>query len=722
MRWLLALALLLLSAPAHAFLPHGGGSSCFPSGSQSPAGTTITPANTGCVIKDGAGKTWQFQPSSSYDANGNWPLLVNGVASTSGTKAEIGADGIVYESGYAGNCTGATPYSLISPSPTPGIFSSVSPPLWQQPSFATGVPALATGYYRVTHGGVTTNYNTALASIAAALTNDTMHWLANPTGLDKWQQGTTPLSVAGLTVNIDAGYVEGCQSGANPGFFQINAANIAINGGGNGYANGASLLYGSNIVIQPNASSPTINGIHYKYGQATTGILSGNLNQGFVTIENSTLEKVNSYNAASGNYHLIYLGDSIVGDPAASALIQGNYLMDVLGGGWPLKLRPLGITTQGHVTQNYMGCLDAGTVGIWTGCEQNGDIDMPCGGNYLIDYNSLEYGAHADNWFMIRGLEEGGGQACPTRVDIIGNWVNGTTINSAFGIDPNGVTGDPRLHGAAVGDTFGATTGYCPGAGIPCDTTIVSFSGTSPNMTIVVTCSATPNCIPNPGTSGYRWAKEGAAHVVADETGCANTSTICNLKDSLGNAITPANAYIFNTYLVSGSGIQSGSSVASTTSASITLTCGSPPCTDGSSTGVTVQFVPPFNVTVDHNVLVWDIAGLPSGNHWPPIVATTGCGNGQYPQTLCQLPAGGKVTFTNNDIVGLQHDSSCDPGIVTGLGLIASGATDANGNTCYASRLAYATAKGLLNTTDFAGNTCTSANSCAAPFTFPHPP
>jgi hypothetical protein len=171
------------------------------------------------------------------------------------------------------------------------------------------------------------------------------------------------------------------------------ASNITLNGGD---SRGA-------IRIGDGAANPTLQNmvVHDGCGAVVTScILSGAGNANLVLTNIEVHHGGDS--SAPGQDHNVYISADVNTDSAATLYITNLYSHDVLDGGWTLKMRPECSTNQCHVTQSYIVCTSA----ISAGCEQNGIVDMPCGGNYLIDFSTLERGAGGDNWYAIRTLEE----------------------------------------------------------------------------------------------------------------------------------------------------------------------------------------------------------------------------------------------------------------------------------------------------------------------------
>lgn len=115
-------------------------------------------------------------------------------------------------------------------------------------------------------------------------------------------------------------------------------------------------------------------------------------------------------------------------------------------------------------------------------------------------------------------------------------------------------------------------------------------------------------------------------------------------------------------------------------------------------------------LTISNVVLIWDSANG-FGNEWIPLVCI---GKTDLSSNACStIQSGITVIVQNSDIVGNSTFStfgSCSRGNIC----YGPSVVDGGGNHFYASRAAYATAKGL-NFTDQFGNSCTADNGCSFP-------
>jgi hypothetical protein len=210
-----------------------------------------------------------------------------------------------------------------------------------------------------------------------------------------FQNGVTINSVGNINYN----------GGNSEGVFDIFQTGITLNGG---TINGPVRVrdHAANFTLE----NATINGyVGTCASRGTSCFLTGAFD-GAVKLTN-VLVFGGGDAADFGQDHNVYISaDAGLNDTSAVALITNLTSLNVIDGGWTLKMRPAGVNTQNHVTQSVIGCTVPGR-----GCEQNGVVDMPCSGNYLIDYSVLERGPGGDNGYVIRSAEENrnGTTQCP---------------------------------------------------------------------------------------------------------------------------------------------------------------------------------------------------------------------------------------------------------------------------------------------------------------------
>jgi hypothetical protein len=133
-----------------------------------------------------------------------------------------------------------------------------------------------------------------------------------------------------------------------------------------------------------------------------SGILTGQ-NEGTVTISHVNINGC-GFNGG-GQDHNLYVSAKVGGDNAGNVQIDHVDSIDVVGGGWSFKLRPGGQTVANIVTQVRAYCDQSAA----SGCDQNGVMNMPCGGNYNVSHFVFERGPQvgdAANWYMVRYGDE----------------------------------------------------------------------------------------------------------------------------------------------------------------------------------------------------------------------------------------------------------------------------------------------------------------------------
>lgn len=372
MRWLLAL-LILIPLKANAVVHHGMGALC----PQATAdGATINAPST-CILT-AQGSNWAFTTLSGDGIN--WNIFAEGSTLSSGLVMQLKSSAVYWQKQF----------------PTCGT-------LWQTwvsnyLKFASAPGTLLTQYRDTTTGINYASFNDVLSHTSAA---DTVTISQQPAGFNCYPD-VAIMAVNNVTMNINAGTKFGDPVGiTNTGLLRIFANSVTVNGGD----------WNGPVRIQDNAQGFTLeNGsVHDGCGLlGTTCVLSGNGN-GTVTILNEAVYNGGD-SAHPGQDHNVYLSASVAGDSSATAQITNLSSYDVTNGGWTLKMRPEGINTQNHVTQSYIFCTKTGA-----GCEQNGVVDMPCSGNFLIDFSVLERGPGGDNGYIARVGEEqrNGTDQCP---------------------------------------------------------------------------------------------------------------------------------------------------------------------------------------------------------------------------------------------------------------------------------------------------------------------
>jgi len=156
-------------------------------------------------------------------------------------------------------------------------------------------------------------------------------------------------------------------------------------------------------------------------GVQITALGTGTGGVGTYQLNASGLSFSNSQCVAQSNCPMI-AANTYLGDPNATTQIDTLWAVDPVAyapgeGGWNLKIRSLGMSVPNHVTNSMIACADDGAK-----CDQNGPIDLPCGGRLLVDYSTVERGIRSDNNYLVRTLEESPSPAqcsSPTAVNSI---------------------------------------------------------------------------------------------------------------------------------------------------------------------------------------------------------------------------------------------------------------------------------------------------------------
>ncbi len=373
MRLLLAiLTLLLLPIRAEAMLLHGGGTSV--SGCVAPLGCTVT----------ASGFNW------------TWGSLVTGNARYVNQYHMLANGGGAFEFGdIMGNSAG----NLTWRTTTTGCGS-----MWESltigfvSGFPGGTPLNDFIDTTIGHGSA------AFAGISGAITsagvNGTVSVQPSPAGTC-WPFGENDFK-SGQTINLAAGvhYAAGFDIGGN----STNQNNVSIIGD-----SGTPAIFDTELRVRDASLTPTFEYVQVKSfngaacGASTgSGILTGQ--DGVVTLLHVLVNGCGS--GGAGQDHNVYISSPATNDATGSAQITDLTSTNVVGGGWTLKMRPTGTNLQNHLTQSVIGCTISGD----NSCQVNGALDMPCGGDYKIDFNTIERGqcSNISNCagYLMRALEE----------------------------------------------------------------------------------------------------------------------------------------------------------------------------------------------------------------------------------------------------------------------------------------------------------------------------
>lgn len=378
----IALALAPIRAPAQS-VPFSSSSSC---PSPTSDGAIIT-APTTCTLS-AQGSTWAFGGAAG---NGNYALTAFSSLISVAINAELKSSAVYWQTKF----------------PTCGTVWRTW--VYNYDKWASGPGTLLTGSFSDTTKG--TQY-ASWADLSQNISNgDTVSISQQPIayGFNCWPE-VVGISKNNITANIAAGTKFGDpQSITSTGLLVIDGSSVTVNGGD----------FNGPVRIHDNAVNPKLENMTVHNGCGligTTCVLSGN-NNGVVTLTNVTVHDGGD-SSHPGQDHNVYISASVAGDSAASAQMTNLSSYDVTNGGWTLKMRPEGINTQNHVTQSYIFCTKIGG-----GCEQNGVVDMPCAGNFLIDFSVMERGPGGDNGYIIRAGEElrNGTTQCPATYASVNN-------------------------------------------------------------------------------------------------------------------------------------------------------------------------------------------------------------------------------------------------------------------------------------------------------------
>lgn len=383
-RWLAALLLLTVS-PAHATLLHKARDTC----PQSDGARSEIFPPTSCTLRT-EGHTWSFG-ALSRDGK-NYDLYADGSPLAKGDAAAIGDLGNFYwRTGWA----------------TCGS-------LWQEWEFHASYFVQAPNRPALMEFTDTTNGHKAGSwgqlFYRGVSSGDAVRILPAPSahGFYCWPQ---IISFATNNLTITATGAKFADASSSKGIVVVGDDH----GGGSGTTlNGGD--YNGALRIAEGAKGVTIENatFHSNCGTVETScILAGSDFATLALINDTVYDGGDS--ATGGQDHNVYISASPASDPAANVQISGLVDYNVVAGGWTLKMRPQG-AKQNRVTRSIIGCTRSSVSN--NVCEQNGVIDMPCGGDYKIDYSTLERGPHGDNGYVVRALEESRygtrGRTCPS--------------------------------------------------------------------------------------------------------------------------------------------------------------------------------------------------------------------------------------------------------------------------------------------------------------------
>lgn len=259
---------------------------------------------------------------------------------------------------------------------------------------STAICSPVTGYFLNTTRSIVSDR--AEQSQTNASANDTLEWKAPPTGLIWGQLGndmaTAEVLTNGLTINLDAGFIEnGVSAARQPGHDPINIGgnNVTIHGAGSGSVIIENNSGGGNdavgqIDVYPGALNPTLSGISLVWGDQP---ISMGGNNGTITLSDVQVRfgGVQGDSGSFGQQHNIYLSNN--GKPGNSGPVKITALQsyDVQTGGYMLKDRVDNLTMK----DSYLGCTVSPT-GKEPNCEPNTTVDFPCGGNQSITHSVFE--------------------------------------------------------------------------------------------------------------------------------------------------------------------------------------------------------------------------------------------------------------------------------------------------------------------------------------------
>ncbi|HUN50615.1 MAG TPA: hypothetical protein VMU42_05845 [Candidatus Sulfotelmatobacter sp.] len=436
--FLLALAILLSGVlGARAGAPASAG--CGPYVNGATVGDTICPARPSDKITIGNGGPWSF-------GTGTTLLQANGAGFVRAVNARLCADAAYGAIGFT--APPANGVSLFKLYVSYGVVAQT----------ASLCGAASRAYFLNKTGAA--GYYTSATACQAARAGDILAFKPAPSGIPFWAD-SCHIAAAGVTIDNAAGFTNCCAYAPSPpgqASWIIAADNVTLNGG--------TFEAGAPIKVDDDARNPTIKNVTVTTGSTnsnqTSCILTGNRN-GTVTLINDTVHDCANI-GGGGQDHNVYISADAnrggPGDAGASFLVDGLNSFDVQNGGWTFKARPLGVARQNRLTRSYIWCRSAGR-----GCEQNGTVDAPCGGNVLYDHSVFERGPGGDNWYIVKILEEPpGDRLCPARA----------AVNS-FTFDHDYFIWDGRTNGAASPTLVCIYPqdgrGDCGQAGLPAGTT-----------------------------------------------------------------------------------------------------------------------------------------------------------------------------------------------------------------------------------------------------------
>ena len=531
---------------------------------------------------------------------------------------------------------------------------------------------------------------TIAALLGNAANGDSLTINAAPSPIPFWVENHLSTQAGTITAN-NVTLTFG--AGATMGYTSNNLGKAAIEVVGTGVTiNGGTIEHvpsntnAACIRVDNGATNFAINGLNCSYSDDC--ILGGDASVGTFSIINAVM-----FNCGGdgGQDHLVYIGANINGTDQGPATITNDLFYNVLQGGWNFKDR-LG---SGHLTNSFFGCLSTGA-----GCEQNGAIDLPCGGNQLVDFSVIERGPGGDNWYHIRFGEElsinqsgghGGDDGCVFSAQVTGT--EATSNPSQF----TGIASDPHLAGVVAGQYVADNGGTF--STVVSGTTVVSIAGSSGAYIINLTCSVAPNCI----------TANNASHTLIFNAQYAVATG--NISGSGATQITglpfDPRGYMAVGEALTGPGLPGGVTISSMTASTISFTGGT---ATGAETAQTYSATYVNNIVVDHNYIIWD--GTINGAEGVPSVCM-GAHTGNPP--ICNQGSWAGGTASNNVYVGDTANGVTCSSDFGGSGNLYIGAGMTNtSNTCYNSRALAGAALGWPGTDAF-GNTC-----CAFPYVPPY--
>lgn len=513
-----------------------------------------------------------------------------------------------------------------------------------------------------------------------ASSGDSLEVKAAPSPIPFWYDNASTtgfsasavINTSNITLTFDSGAaIEYTSDPSGKGAVLVNGTGATVNGGTFAHipsnnnaacvrvSNGASNFLGENIV---------------NCQFSDTCILGGDATVGTFQLINVTAGDCGL--GDPGQDHVIYVGANTNGTDQGPGTFTNDVFHDVLGGGWNFKSR-LG---SGTVSDSYIVQLGHAND------EQNGAIDLPCGGNYAINNSVVEIralGATSGNWYVAKAGEElsvnGGTDAgCVFTAQVAGTETAGT---STF----TGIATNPVLAGIVAGQKVTDNQGLC--FTLVCGATVVSTSGSGP-YTITITCPGTPSaCITANNASHTLLFNAQYATAVGNISGSGATSITGLTVDprgymALGEALT-------------GPGLPSGLTISAMTATSISFTGGT---ATSAETGQTYDATYVNSFTFNHDTVLLD--GVPNG----ATVLDFLCMGSHDASGNCNTTNFGATATVSNTIFVLDSANGASCGSSFGGGgnfVLGAGVTDGGGNTCYNSRSAAQTALGWTGNDQF---------------------